>query len=182
MKRDPARQRGLRSGFAKQAVLAFAAGAAAHFLFDALGRWPPAGWIAPVNESLWEHIKMAFWPILIIDGLAGRSLPSIEHRVVCTAISASISALLIFPLFYGYTGVWGEHHLAADIAVFAIAVSSGHWVAYRVALGPVPSTALVVAACTLGLSLGAALIVFTYAPPRLEVFRDSLTNGFGIEG
>jgi hypothetical protein len=182
MKRNLGEVRRLQSAFAKQALLAFAAGSAAHFLFDALGRWPPLGWLAPVNESLWEHIKMAFWPILIIDGPAGRRLPSIEHGVVCTALSASISALLIIPLFYGYTGVWGEHYLMADIAVFAISVSSGHWVAYRVALGPVPSTASVLAACALALSLGVALIVFTYAPPPMEVFRDSLTGKFGLDG
>lgn len=170
----------MRLLFAGEASLVFVIGAAAHFLFDAIGRWPPIGWIAPVNESLWEHIKMAFWPALALDWLLGVRLPTIEHRVVCTVASASISTLLIVPFFYGYTSVLGHHYLLADVAIFAAAVCAGHWIAYRVAMGPVPTSASVTAAVALAALLGGALVVFTYAPPPIEVFRDSLTGEFGI--
>lgn len=166
--------------FAQQAVLVFFVGAAAHFLFDVLGRWAPVGWLAPVNESLWEHLKMAFWPTLIIDGWFNRSLPSIRFRIVCTAMSAWISTFLIAPLFYGYTDILGHHHLAADIGVFAVAVVSGHWVAYRIASGPEPSTVSVLAAGMLAILPATALIAFTYVPPPMEVFRDSLTGKYGL--
>lgn len=182
MRRTLGDAQNLRSSFAKQAMLVFVTGAATHFLFDATGRWPPLGWLAPVNESLWEHIKMVFWPALIIDGFAGRRLPSVSHRLVCTATSACIGTLLIVPLFHAYTGILGHHHLVADVAIFAIAVASGHWMGYRIALGPVPSAGSVIAAGALALSLAAALVVFTYSPPPMEVFRDSRTEEFGIAG
>lgn len=40
------------------------AGMGLHFLFDL---WPSilTEFIAPVNESLWEHIKLIFWPYLL---------------------------------------------------------------------------------------------------------------------
>jgi hypothetical protein len=170
----------IRSFLALEALLVFGIGAAAHFLFDAIGRWPPLAWLAPVNESLWEHIKMAFWPALAVGWILGARLPSVRHRVVCAAVSASISSLLIAPLFYTYTGILGHHHLAWDIAIFALAVGAGHWLAYRIAIGPAPATGSVATTVLLAAALGVALVVFTYAPPRMDVFRDSVTGEYGL--
>ena len=39
-------------------------GTGLHFLYD----WMPfqlVGMIAPVNESVWEHLKLLFWPFLL---------------------------------------------------------------------------------------------------------------------
>jgi len=180
MKRHDDESRELRLLFFAEAWIAFIVGAAAHFLFDAIGRWAPLGWIAPVNESLWEHIKMAFWPTLLVDGLLNLRLPTVARRLVCTAASAWVSTLLIVPLFYAYTGILGRHYLFADVAIFAVAMSAGHYVAYRIAIGPVPSRSSMLAAVGLLVSLGAALVWFTYAPPVMEVFRDSLTGAYGM--
>jgi hypothetical protein len=171
----------MRALFLLEAALVFGIGAAAHFLFDAIGRWPPLGWVAPVNESLWEHIKMGFWPALVVGSALGRMLPTPQHRAVCTAMSASISALLIAPLYYGYTDILGHHHLVADIIIFALAVGAGHWLAYRVARGPAPTTGSVMAAVGLALALALALVAFTYTPPHMDVFRDSLTDRYGLD-
>ena len=170
----------MRALFLLEAALVFGIGAAAHFFFDAIGRWPPLGWVAPVNESLWEHIKMAYWPALFAGTVLNATLPTLRHRVVCTAVSACVSALLIAPLYYGYTDILGHHHLAWDIAIFAVAVGAAQWLAYRIALGPAPTTGSVMAATGLALALGIALVAFTYAPPPMEVFRDSLTGQYGL--
>jgi hypothetical protein len=34
-----------------------------HFAFGWSGRWLPLALVAPVNESVWEHLKMAYWPL-----------------------------------------------------------------------------------------------------------------------
>ena len=40
------------------------AGSALHFVFEWTGYWRPVAWLAAVNESVWEHFKLAFWPSL----------------------------------------------------------------------------------------------------------------------
>ena len=37
-------------------------GTTLHFWFEWTGYWRPMALIAAVNESTWEHFKMAFWP------------------------------------------------------------------------------------------------------------------------
>ena len=39
-------------------------GSVLHFVFEWSGNWAPVGVIAAVNESVWEHFKIAFWPAL----------------------------------------------------------------------------------------------------------------------
>lgn len=48
-------------------------GAILHFVFEWSGGWNPIGIIAAVNESVWEHFKIAFWPALFY-GIAEYSL------------------------------------------------------------------------------------------------------------
>ena len=47
------------------AVIISLLGSFLHFFFALLGEWPPVALIAAVNESVWEHLKLAFWPALI---------------------------------------------------------------------------------------------------------------------
>ena len=44
------------------AAFMIAAGSVLHFAFDWLGGWYPLALVAAVNESIWEHLKLAFWP------------------------------------------------------------------------------------------------------------------------
>lgn len=40
-------------------------GTLSHFLYDWSGRLPVVGLFAPVNESVWEHMKLLFFPMLL---------------------------------------------------------------------------------------------------------------------
>ena len=35
-----------------------------HFCFDSGGRRPVLAVFCPINESVWEHLKMAYWPLV----------------------------------------------------------------------------------------------------------------------
>ena len=50
-------------------LFTISAGTALHFLFDWSGRLIPAALIAPVNESVWEHLKLLFFPFLLFSAL-----------------------------------------------------------------------------------------------------------------
>lgn len=40
-------------------------GSAFHFTYELSGRLAVVGAFSAVNESVWEHLKLAFWPSLI---------------------------------------------------------------------------------------------------------------------
>lgn len=43
------------------AIMMILFGSGLHFAFVLLGSWAPVALVAAVNESIWEHLKLAFW-------------------------------------------------------------------------------------------------------------------------
>lgn len=109
------------------AIIGF--GTTLHFWFEWTDYWRPMALIAAVNESTWEHIKMAFWPGLIFALI---EYPFIKEESSNFAL-AKFAGLLTMPiitmiLFYGYTSLTGTHMLWADVVVFILSVIGGQLV------------------------------------------------------
>jgi hypothetical protein len=112
-----------------------AAGVPLHFLHSSTG-WAAVAWLAPVNESIWEHFKLAFWPGLAWAAIEWTALP--ERRAglwTGKLVSLALTPILIAAVFTGYTAILGTHLLAIDIATFVVAV------AVALTLGPAGTVA-----------------------------------------
>lgn len=150
------------------------AGSLLHFAYDWLGRSP---WIAPIaaiDESIWEHLKLAFWPAAVFAVLQAAAIGSqVRNFVLGKAIALTVAPLAIVLGFYFYTAVLGFHTLAADVALFVIAVALG--AAAGLAVYAMPDFA------ASGRRAGVAVIVawiaafatFTFAKPPNPVFHPS---------
>ena len=108
-------------------------GAILHFLFELSGEWYPVGVIAAVNESVWEHFKIGFWPALIY-GIV--EYPYLQRMVnnffIAKAIGIYAIPITIAVLFYSYTAIVGEDFLLADILIFIIAIVIGQLTSYKI--------------------------------------------------
>ena len=107
-------------------VFMIVVGSALHFLFNWVGGWPPVALIAAVNESIWEHLKLAFWPGLFWAGIMPR--PMGVHRrdlLAAKGLSLFITAVLIVAIFTSYTAILGRNLLALDIGTFVLAILIG---------------------------------------------------------
>jgi hypothetical protein len=89
--------------------------------------------IAAVNESTWEHFKMAFWPALIYSLVEYPFLKD-ETNNFFVAKFAGLFAMPIITiiLFYGYTSLTGTHLLWADVIVFILSVIGGQLISLTI--------------------------------------------------
>lgn len=144
-----------------------------HFLYSATG-WAFLSWLGPINESTWEHFKLAFWPGLVWSTWQWIRLPS-HRQTIWTAKAVSLVATpcAIAVIFYGYTSLLGHNVLALDIGTFIAAVGLGQYLGYRTWIRnrAWPLAPWVVA------SLTAAFIYFSYAPPSFFLFSDPRVAG-----
>ena len=88
-----------------------------HFTYRWSGRNPLIGLIAPVNESVWEHMKLLFFPMLLF-GLWNLKGVTDACRISAFHAGLLMGTLLIPVLFYAYTSVLGRNFLVLDIALF----------------------------------------------------------------
>ncbi len=159
----------------------FIAGAMFHFLFEWAGGLSPVGVIAAVNESVWEHFKIAFWPALFYAIIEYPFLKRSAHNFfIGKAIGIYIMPAVIAALFYAYTAIFGEEILAVDISIFFVAVALGQLASYKILTLKQWPRWLGGVGIIMVILLAAAFGVFTFYPPELGIFRDAVSGGYGI--
>ncbi len=146
-------------------VLTTLAGILLHFLFDLLPSAVTAVF-APVNESIWEHLKVIYWPylaaMLIVTGKAGRG------RRSSWLFSLLVISVAMLVIGYVYHISLGGSSVAFDIGLYVVLMAIGFYLPGRLndtAGRSAPVFFLVVL-------LGVAIVLFTFLPPDHILFSD----------
>ncbi|MDQ1279725.1 MAG: hypothetical protein QG670_987 [Thermoproteota archaeon] len=89
--------------------------------------------------------------------------------------------IVIIPIvFYSYTSITGRSIFVIDIATFIVAIVVGQIISYILfKKKQLPRIADEIALVMLAV-LGIAFIIFTFYPPHLPIFQDSISRGYGI--
>lgn len=155
------------SGFLFTAVT----GTLLHFAYDFSGQNFFVGLFTPINESVWEHIKLLFFPMALFSLYAIPKL-SAEYPCVHFGLSAGIltGCLLIPVLYYTYSGILGTHYAAVDIGIYYICTLVAFLLAYRLTLSCRGASLYPLLKWMLFL-LTACFFLFTYMPPTLPLFQ-----------
>lgn len=147
-------------------------GTLAHFLYDWSGKNNIIGLFTPVNESVWEHMKLLFFPMLLYAFVLTVRLrhhaPSIPSAL-CTGIL--LGTFLIPLFFYSYTLVLGKAFLVLDISTFLVSILIAFWLSYRLASSVKILRYTPLLYCLVGI-LFVLFILFTYNPPAAKIFED----------
>ena len=156
------------------------AGTLLHFLYD----WTkaiPVALISAVNESIWEHMKLLYVPMLLFVLLQRRLFR--EAGFWQSKLMGFLLGLVLIPvIYYTYTGSLGVSADWFNIAIFFLAAAAVFrteaWLMRRKKRWRISGGV----ALALILLLGALFVIFTFLPPRLPLFRDPVTGGYGISG
>ena len=157
----------MKRAYIISAVLAAAAGTALHFLYTISPNLISA-LLAPVNESVWEHLKLLFWPVLGAAVVLSTRAPC-RIRLWC----GFLTALLAMPVFllgmYYLLRRLGLSGLALDILLYYVTIFGGFWLAWHL-----QRAGRLQRHCGILLMLvilyGASLILSTFAAPPLKLF------------
>lgn len=158
----------------------FLLGSLLHFAYELSGGLRAVALIGAVNDSVWEHLKIGFWPAFIWAVIEffifGKRT---KNFLIAKGISFTINALLISGIYYGSV-VLGIENLAVDIANFFVSIAIAQIVSYRIILTQRWYKVLSIIGVILVLVNLAAFSLLSYFPPQYSLFKDPLTGGYGI--
>ncbi len=155
-------------------------GTALHFTFVFSGKNPIVGSFSAVNESVWEHLKLPFWPALLWMLVEIYPLrKAISNFLTAKAIGTIVMIVIIPAVFYAYTA-FTEEILAVDIATFMVAVVFGQVISYGLYRKGKQSKRTEIVAVVVIALIAIIFVAFTFYPPHLSIFRDSNTGQYGI--
>jgi hypothetical protein len=156
-----------------------------HFIYGWSGKTLIAGIFTPVNESVWEHLKMTFWPVAFWWLAIYFVLRRKENIPAARCLTACAAAILICPVvisafYYTYTGALGIESLTLDIISMILGITAaqlaGLHIMRHARTGPVNSYVSV----AILVMLAAVFTIFTFAAPQIPMFKDPLTGLFGL--
>ena len=149
-------------------VLTALAGSALHFGF-ALCPSPLVGLFCPVSESVWEHLKLLYWPFLDAAFCLTRGAADSRQGWCALLIGLLAAPVLLLGAYYPLVCGFSLHGLWLDILLYMLALAGGFFLAYRLRLRALPGALCGPVVIAAGL-YGAALALFSFAPPELPIF------------
>ena len=149
-------------------LAAAALGAALHFLFTWLPS-PVTALFSPVRESVWEHVKLLYFPLLGAALLLGRGGNGMGRTP--WLLSLPVSCAILAGVGYLYHITLRGESLCVDLALYFVLLAVGFLLPR--ALWPLcewPGTDK--AALLLTALLGGLIVWFTFFPPDTALFAD----------
>lgn len=146
-------------------------GTISHFIYEWSGNNFILGLFFPVNESIWEHMKLFFFPMLLYSLYMNQKLKYDYPCVTSSLLFGILLGTFLIPiLFYTYSGILGRNITFLDISTFIVSVLLAFLAVYKFTLSCkmasyeslLKSLILIVTIC---------FFLFTYYPPDIGLFR-----------
>ncbi|MDD3887566.1 MAG: DUF6512 family protein [Patescibacteria group bacterium] len=155
-------------------------GAFLHFVYQLSSYSEIVAFFAPVNESVWEHLKLGFWTLfifLIIEYFFINKL--VRNFFLAKFVGIIAMELTIVIIFYSYIFFTKENILVIDISSFIIGAIICGLICLKIYKLKLKTNFDSIAA--IGLILIAFVSMFlTFFPPKLPIFFDNSINQYGI--
>ena len=152
-----------------------------HFLFDLSGESVFVAVISAVNESIFEHLKLLFYPMILFAIFQYRRWGKEYQNFWCVKLWGILLGLILTPmLYYTYTGIFGVNVDWLNIAIFFLAAAATYYWETKLFLRPFACPWLQKAAPGILAGLSVLFTVLTFFPPKIPFFRDPVTGSFGF--
>ena len=157
----------------------FIIGTLLHFTYNLSNNNTLIGIFSSINESTWEHLKLLYIPMLITTIIGYIYYKNIYINFLCIKTKAIFISLLFMTIFYyTYTGILGYNITPLNISSFFIATIIEEYYTYK-NINNNKNCNFILTLIIL-LTLLTLFIIFTFYPPHINLFKDPLTNTYGI--
>lgn len=152
-----------------------------HFLYDWSGQSLFTAPFSAVNESIWEHMKILFFPMILFALIQSDYSKEKYENFWCAKLAGIMAGVILIPiLYYIYTGFLGFKLDWLNIFIFFLAAGvsyfletrflkhdRGFCISPKIAGGVLYMVALI-------------FILFTFLPPQIPLFQDPVSGVYGI--
>lgn len=151
-----------------------------HFGYELTGNSIFAAPFSGVNESTWEHMKLLFFPMLAF-GIVQSFFFGKQTGFWCIKLKGTLMGISLIPiLFYTYNGVIGTSPAWINILIFFISTATAYIYEARQFFGRSKVCRSDRLAFFTLLIIAALFVIFTFATPKINIFRDPTNGLYGI--
>lgn len=157
-------------------------GTLSHFTYDISNHNKIVGIFSAVNESTWEHIKIALTGFFIWSIIDGFFYGHMANYFLAKLIG-SLSIIIIIPvLFYGYKLLLKKDVFQLDILIFYIAIFVAQFISFKILFGVEVPYAVSYFSFLGIIAILIWYLLTTIYPIKNELYLDPITNKHGYNG
>lgn len=149
-----------------------------HFVYDWSKQNKAVGFFVSVNESTWEHLKLAIFPIFIWAGIG--LFFGFNNFAFGVFISLLTVSVLIPAIFYSYSYFSKRSILVVDILSFFVAVGVATFFACQIFKANVFPVIFNIIGIFGIMLFVVAFSLFTFFPPKNFLFCDPISKKYGF--
>jgi len=132
-----------------------------------------------VNESTWEHLKLAFTPMLFLTFLNYFLLRNTYPNVIESNLYGLLMVILLIPLLYYPIRFFLKREVVfVSIGIFILSVILGYIGVYNMLLKEISLIGETIS-FTLLVLISFLFGIFTFFPPKIFLFKDPITGKYG---
>lgn len=155
-----------------------------HFAYDFTNENKLIGLVVPVNESVWEHLKLILIPFSIFSiAFYFYTKQKFSNMLLATFLGNITGMFVTVTMYYLGTLLFENENMVYNIISFAIGVITSYAVLYlsiyNTEFLEETKDSSLVGACALSLLIS-AFIIGTVYPLRMELTKDPRSSTYGI--
>ena len=150
-----------------------------HFTYKWSGDNQVVALFSPMNESIWEHLKMLFFPYMLYAILEyvyiGRNYPNF----ITAKCFGVICGLVLIPFVCTiYMSILGTSIVVVDIILFILAIVLSYVISYYIMMKKTLKANSICIVVTIVITV--VFFLFTLYPPNSSLFYDPISHSYGI--
>lgn len=162
-------------------IVTFALCFLTHFLYDWFPN-PLFSFFFPVNESIWEHMKMIYTTILLYGILEFFLLKKINFKPQNFLLSIFLKSIIAIPIyliiFLPFYYNIGENMIITFIILF-ITIMIVNYIGYKIQTSNEITNQRIISIIGIVI-VYIIMIILTYKTPHNELFFDTMNEKYGI--
>lgn len=156
-------------------------GTLSHFFYHWSNESKFVALFSPVNESPWEHLKMLFFPFLIVTIFTAIKMMQSKFNIFFAGyVSIILGMWSTLSYFYTFNGIIGGNNEWVNLSSFFIGVLIAFIINYILIDKSIGKGSLNGFGITMFFVSSVIFILFTFEPPLLPLFQDPIKFTFGI--
>lgn len=152
-----------------------------HFLYDWSNQSLAFAPFSAVNESIWEHMKLLFFPMFVFAFIENRLIGKKFKNFWSSKLAGILVGLIAIPLiYYTYTGIFGVNADWFNIVIYYIAAGISYCIETVLLNNKTVFCKSELIAFSALCLLAILFVVLTFVQPEIPLFKDPVTGDYGI--
>ena len=151
-----------------------------HFLFDWANQSIILSPFSAINESIWEHMKLLFFPMFVFSIIESVFIGKDYKSFWCVKVIGIVFGMALIPvLYYSINGIVGHTPDFVNIAIFYVAAAISYILETSLLKKDSIDCRSPKKAIVILVLISVIFAILTFIPPRIPLFQDPITKTYG---